>query len=327
MKMVMHSRWVLIASLFVTCSLVECTSSLAKTTVSVPDTVRVNVPFIILGKIADIQGDDQELIEKLEAVKLGKAPAAGEMKEISGHSIETKISRIVVDTETVTMHFPETVEVMADGIEISAEKIEGMVKRFILKKVPWDSSSVTITVSPVKRIILDQGTVTYAMSARKKEDFLGNTNISLAFLVDGRITKKIQIQTKIAVMQDILVSNRALERHDVIAEEDVRLEQMNLAELKTDVMTDSGEVIGKRVKRTVGVNTPLRLNFLEVPPLVKRGDMVTIVAESDVLKITTKGFVTESGCKGEMVKVINVNSRKELFAKVRDARTVEVDFQ
>jgi flagella basal body P-ring formation protein FlgA len=327
MKMVMHSRWVLIASLFVTCSLVECTSSLAKTTVSVPETVRVNVPFITLGKIADIQGDDQELIEQLAAVKLGKAPAAGEMKEISGHSIETKISRIVVDSETVTMHLPETVEVMADGIEISAEKIEGMVKRFILKKVPWDSSSVTITVSPVKGIILDQGTVTYEMSARKKEDFLGNTNISLAFLVDGRITKKIQVKTKIAVMQDILVSNRALERHDVITEEDVRLEQMNLAELKTDVMTDSGEVIGKRVKRTVAVNSPLRLNFLEVPPLVKRGDMVTIVAESDVLKITTKGFVTESGCKGEMVKVINVNSRKELFAKVRDARTVEVDFQ
>ena len=224
MKMVMHSRWVLIASLFVTCSLVECTSSLAKTTVSVPETVRVNVPFITLGKIADIQGDDQELQDQLAAVKLGKAPAAGEMKEISGHSIETKISRIVVDSETVTMHLPETVEVMADGIEISAEKIEGMVKRFILKKVPWDSSSVTITVSPVKGIILDQGTVTYEMSARKKEDFLGTTNISLAFLVDGRMAKKIQVNTKIAVMQDILVSNRALERHDVIAEEDVRLE-------------------------------------------------------------------------------------------------------
>jgi len=67
MKVAMHSRWVLIASLFVTCSLVECTSTLAKTTVSVPETVRVNVPFITLGVIADIQGDDQELIDQLEA--------------------------------------------------------------------------------------------------------------------------------------------------------------------------------------------------------------------------------------------------------------------
>ena len=79
-------------------------------------------------------------------------------------------------------------------------------------------------------------------------------------------------------------------------------------------------------KRNLDVNTPLRLTFLEIPPLVKRGDMVTIVAETDVLKITTKGVVTESGCKGDVVRVVNVNSRKELFAKVRDARTVEVDF-
>ncbi len=326
MKVVMHSRWILIASLFVTCSLMECRSTLAKTTVSVPETVRVNVPFITLGVIADIQGDDQELIGQLEAVKLGKAPAAGEMKEISGQSIETKINRIGAGT-TVALHLPETVEVTADGIEISAEKIESMVKRFILKKVPWDSESVIITVSPVEGITLDPGKITYEMSARQKEDFLGSANISLVFLVDNREAKKIQVNAKIAVMQDVLVSTRALERHEVITEEDVRLEKMNLAELRADVMTDPGEVLGKRAKRTIEINTPLRLNYLEVPPLVKRGDMVTIVAESDVLKITTKGFVTESGCKGEMVKVINVNSRKELFAKVRDSRTVEVDFQ
>jgi hypothetical protein len=182
MKVAMHSRWVLIASLFVAGSLVECRSTLAKTTVSVPETVQVDVPYITLGVIADIQGDDQALIGQLEAVKLGKAPAAGEMKEISGYSIETKINRIGVGPETVALHLPETVEVTADGIEISPEKIESMVKRFILKKVPWDSKSVTITVSPVKGITLDPGKVTYEMSARQKEDFLGSTNISLIFL-------------------------------------------------------------------------------------------------------------------------------------------------
>ena len=63
MKVVMQSRWVLIASLFVTCSLVECTSGLAETTISVPESVRVNQPLITLGSIADIQGDNQELRE------------------------------------------------------------------------------------------------------------------------------------------------------------------------------------------------------------------------------------------------------------------------
>ena len=126
--------------------------------------------------------------------------------------------------------------------------------------------------------------------------------------------KKSQVTAKIAVSEEVVVSNRALKRHDVITKEDVRLEKMNLAELNTDVMTDPGKVIGKRTKRMVE-GTPLRLNFLEMPPLVKRGDLVTIVAESEALKITTQGIVTENGCKGEMVKVINANSRKELLQR------------
>jgi flagella basal body P-ring formation protein FlgA len=85
-------------------------------------------------------------------------------------------------------------------------------------------------------------------------------------------------------------------------------------------------VIGKRTKRAIDPNLPLKLNFLEVPPLVRRGDLVTIVAESDTLKITTQGIVSENGCKGEMVRVINTNSRKDVYARVVDSRTVAVDF-
>jgi flagella basal body P-ring formation protein FlgA len=326
MKKTIHTKWVLIAGLFLTVSFGECMPSLATTVVSVPESVRINKPFITLGAIADIRGEDQQAIELLKAVKLGKAPKPGAMKEIRGDSIETKILQSGVEAQTVTLYLPEKVAVKTDGIEISPQEIESMIKKFILQKVPWDSKNVVISVSPVEALTLPQGAVTYELSSRRKEDFLGSANIALVFLVDGQVTKKIQVHVTIDVIQEVLVSNRSLNRHDVISQEDVRLEKMNLAELQADVITDSGEVIGKRTKRNLDVNTPLRLTFLEIPPLVKRGDMVTIVAETDVLKITTKGVVTESGCKGDVVRVVNVNSRKELFAKVRDARTVEVDF-
>jgi flagella basal body P-ring formation protein FlgA len=144
--------------------------------------------------------------------------------------------------------------------------------------------------------------------------------------VNGRLEKKAWATAEIEVNQEVVVSNHSLKRYDFITQDDVRLEKMNIAELPPGVITDLQEVIGKRTKRMVEEGTPLRLRFIETPPLVKRGDLVTILAESEALKITTQGVVTESGCAGEMVKVINVNSRKELFARVRDARTVEVDF-
>jgi flagella basal body P-ring formation protein FlgA len=71
---------------------------------------------------------------------------------------------------------------------------------------------------------------------------------------------------------------------------------------------------------------PLRADNIELPPLVKRGDFVTIIAESENLKITTLGQVKKRGCIGERIPVVNLDSKKVLHALVVDANTVKVDF-
>jgi flagella basal body P-ring formation protein FlgA len=70
----------------------------------------------------------------------------------------------------------------------------------------------------------------------------------------------------------------------------------------------------------------LRADLIELPPLVKRGDLVMIVAESNGFKITTLGEVKKTGRLGERIPVANMDSKKILQARVIDANTVQVDF-
>jgi flagella basal body P-ring formation protein FlgA len=245
---------------------------------------------------------------------------------MSAYYIEMKIRHSDIDCAALALDLPEKIEVLRGATTITPQKIEEIVKGFIRRKMRWDPQAVSIKVAPVKEITLAEGKISYEVTPRKKEDYLGTANLSVAFLVDGRLEKKAWVTAEIEVSQEVVVSNRPLKRNDVIAKEDVRLEKMNIGELSPNVITDPREVIGKRTKRVVEPGTPLRLNSLEMPPLVKRGDLVTIVAESEVLKITTQGVVTESGCKGDMVRVVNTSSRKELYATVRDSRTVAIDF-
>ncbi len=69
-----------------------------------------------------------------------------------------------------------------------------------------------------------------------------------------------------------------------------------------------------------------RTDIVERPPMVKRNDRVSIVAESEALRITAAGEVKESGCRGDRVKVVNLNSNKEIIARVLDPQTVRVEF-
>ena len=304
----------------------NCSSVLAKTTVRVLEQAKVRSKLIRLGEISEIEGEDRLLVEKLKSIVLGKAPLPGEMKEISGNYIEAKVRQNDIDSLALRLNLPKKIQVVSEAVELSSQKIEEMVKQFILKKMPWDPKQVFIKVSEIKGIALAPGEITYEIVPQKGEDYLGATNLLLVFRVNGRVVKKLWVNTHIDVSREVVVSNHLLNRHHIITKEDIRLEKKNLAELPTDVILDPLEVIGKRARRVIDPHVPLRFNFLELPPLVKRGDLVTIVAESDALKITTQGIVTENGCKGEMVRVINTGSRKEVYARVVDSRTVEVDF-
>ena len=101
---------------------------------------------------------------------------------------------------------------------------------------------------------------------------------------------------------------------------------MDLADLPANVLSDPEAAIGKRTKRALGAQMPLRADSIELPPLVKRGDLVTIIAESNKLKITTLGQVKRKGRLGERIPVVNLDSKKLLHATVVDANTVKVEF-
>ena len=325
MKMVIKTRWVLIAVMVLGLSLGKDSSVLAMTTVKVWEQAKVGSKLIRLGDISKIKGEDQLQVKKLQSIVLTKAPSPGEKREISAHYIEAKVEHSGIDTSTVRLDIPKKIQVARKAVEVSSQKIEEIVRRFILKKMPWDPEQVSIKFSDTKDIVLAVGNVTYEVVPHKKEDYLGNTNLQVIFMVGGREEKRIWVTARIDVNQEVVVSNHSLKRHYIITKEDIRLEKKNLKELPAGVITNPFEVIGKRTRRTVDPDVPLRLNCLEVPPLVRRGDMVTIVVETDVLKITTQGMVTEDGGKGEMVRVINTGSRREVFARVIDARTVEIE--
>jgi flagella basal body P-ring formation protein FlgA len=299
---------------------------LAATSVTVPAHVQVNSDMIVLGDISDIEGEDATLMEQLKSVTLGKAPAPGELRGISAAYLESRVRQNGIDPATVALHFPEKVEVARKTVIISPREVEEIVRSFILKKMTWDPNLTSVKIAPADSISLAAGKFSYEVTPRRNEDYLGSITLGLVFTVNGKAEKKIWVNAEIDVSQKVVVCNRTLPRNHVITQDDIRLDTLSLKEFPEDVITDPLEALGKRTQRTIDVNSPLKFKCLEVMPLVKRGDLVTIVAESDVVKIITQGVAIENGAKGEMVKVINTGSQKEVYGTVRDTRTVVVDF-
>lgn len=302
-----------------------CAASI--TTIEILEKAQIEEDKILLGKIANIRGEDPDLVQKLKGIVVGKAPLPGNSRKIDEDYVKLRLKQSGTDLCQIRLQSPEKIEVYRDFVEIPRESIKKIVLDFIHEKSPWERDRLNVkNIRFNHKVILPKGDITYKVVPPRNTDYLGTIPVSVHFMVNGRFEKKAWATVKIEVLTAVVVTKRPLGRFKRVGPDDIHLRKMDLANLPSNIITNSEEALGKRTKRTIDANVVLRTDLIEFPPLVRRGDVVTVIAELDGLRVTTRGMTKERGCRGEKIKVVNLNSNKVIYARILDSNTVEVDF-
>ena len=81
-----------------------------------------------LGRIATIRGEDSQMINKLSAIVISKAPLPGKSRRIDEDYIKIRLKQNGIDLSQIRLLVPGKVEVCRDFIEIPREKIEKVMQ-------------------------------------------------------------------------------------------------------------------------------------------------------------------------------------------------------
>jgi len=154
----------------------------------------------------------------------------------------------------------------------------------------------------------------------------GTIPVSLILRAGGEKAREVRVQARVEIYADVVVARNSLRRHQVVEEKDVQVVNKNITLLPGDVATDLQDVLAKRMTLSVNSREVLRKSMVEVPPLVKKGDRVTLLVENPSFRITSAGEVKEDGRRGDRIRVLNLSSKKEVHGRVLDNHTVQVDF-
>jgi flagella basal body P-ring formation protein FlgA len=213
------------------------------------------------------------------------------------------------------------------SIEITPKMIEDIAVDFLNAKIPWEKNRVKIKLVQISSgLVLPNRPYSYKVVPPNKTSYLGTVPLGIVFDVYGQSSKKVWATAKIAVETDAIVVQKPLNRNQTIEKDDVNIVLMDMADLPSNFISRLEDVVGRRALRAMNPKEIFRTDIVELPPMVKRNDRVSIVAESESLRITAAGEVKESGGRGDRVKVVNLNSNKEIFARVLDPKTVRVEF-
>jgi flagella basal body P-ring formation protein FlgA len=315
--------WAIVSILAVTTAL----AAVEMTTIRVRDQVEIENDEVLLGQIASIEGSDTRLVKRLQDIVIGKAPLPGRTRQYDQRQLERRLKQHHINLSGINLEGPGRVSISRSYVEIDKHKIEKIVADFITQNIPQENKTVRIKEIKVsEKVVLSKGRIAYKVVAPDMQRLTGTCSIAVDFSVNGHFEKKVWATASVEVWGPVVVTRKPLGRYKPITEDDIMLQMRDLTDLSSNVVTDPEAVLGKRTKRAIGAQIPLRADSIELPPLVKRGDLVVIIAQSNGLKITTRGLVKKKGRLGDRIPVVNVDSKRVLYGRVIDSNTVQVDF-
>lgn len=86
------------------------------------------------------------------------------------------------------------------------------------------------------------------------------------------------------------------------------------------------DLVGMQVTRPIHKGDVIYSVYVKRPPMIKRGDIVTIIARSGPISVRAAGKAMKSGSRGDRLLVRNLRSKQMLQATIVDAHTVYVYF-
>ena len=116
---------------------------------------------------------------------------------------------------------------------------------------------------------------------------------------------------------------RAIARDAVVATADVELAEGEWPSMPFVRLPMPAEVIGLTARRQIAPGEPLAATVLDLPPLVRAGEDVTVVAKVGTVQISNTGRAGNSGRQGDTIRVTPENGRP-LRARVTGPKLAEV---
>ena len=118
---------------------------------------------------------------------------------------------------------------------------------------------------------------------------------------------------------------RPVARGEVLKDSDVLIERRPRAEIGRDVVTDAAQAVGLAARNALEPGRPLRAAELMKPEMIQRNEHVTLVYEVPGITLTVRGKATEGGAEGDVIAVLNEQSKRVLQGLIVGPGRVVID--
>lgn len=264
-------------------------------------TVSVAADVVRLGDLFGESGETATLV-------VARSPPPGERLVLNAGQLETFAERGGLKWTTDNRFLRSTVTRQArtiDTAEITAKVIAALRKKGLEES--WHIELGRNDV--IAQVALDEDRPVRVLNTR----FSVHSKRFSTVLEVPRGTnsaERKQITGNIFQVTKVPVPAHRIQRGEIIGDRDLDYISLPREKVGRTVLLDKSRIVGKEVRRLLTNGKPIRAGDLRPPVIVEKGTLVTIILQTNRMRISARGKALQDGAAGETVRVLNTRSRQ-----------------
>ncbi len=280
--------------------------------------------MVLLSEIADPVGNvPPELWRSLSQQALWPAPPeAGKPLQINKNRLGMALRQTLGPEMAARCLLPSSLAIQRDGVVLQEGDLRDYVLRYLtpqLNAFPGRAELVDFRLPPYIFLAHGQQQVSLEVGALKPG------RVAFRFLVqeaDGAVLRRVAGTASLDLWINVPAANRPLNKGDPLHVQDITFVTVNVAHVRGILWDGKGGPW--QVVRALGIGEPIYQADLLGLAMIRKGTIVLMVYEKGNIRMEVEAECLADGAPGEIIPVRNLQSRKQVYATVRDNKTVVV---
>jgi flagella basal body P-ring formation protein FlgA len=216
-------------------------------------------------------------------------------------------------------------EVPAAGV-VTGREIMEMCKEYILRNMPWEKEDVVLEAGrlPEDVKVYDMRMPVEIVPNKAFLDYGGVMLFKARVHLGGNEFMGVPVSVTVRRFSEVMVARRQINPDELVGENDFTFKREEVTSLSKDALVPGDNIAGMKSKTMILPGQVLCSRMFRALPLVKNRDLVTVVLESPGLTIRTKAMALKDGYRGDVIRVLNIDSKKEILTEVVTTSLVRV---
>jgi flagellar basal body P-ring formation protein FlgA len=218
-----------------------------------------------------------------------------------------------------------TVSVVRQSVIVDSDRMTGLLRDALGTRMGIAAENVSLTLDDEVKPINADASATSPVVVSSLIYQSGSGRFDAEFDIDiGAGDTKIHLQGRAIETVEVPMLVRPIDRRDVIHASDVRVSRIDRRRMSAMAILDPTELYEMAAKRPLRAGEVINTSDVEPPRLIERGQLVTIMFRKPGLTLTARGRAVSDGAKGDLVSILNEQSRRTIQGIVTGSGTVEV---